>query len=198
MVERPFRDTAEQVTRNLVAASAGEARAAAALLPLVYEDLRRLAAARLVRLGPGQTLQATALVHEAYLRVVGTQDLGWRSRAHFFGAAARAMRNILIDHLRGRDALKRRGHGARLHHDTTAGLASEGPSDDLLALTQELGELEREHPRKAEVVTLRFFGGLEMNEIAELLGLTTRTVERDWRFARAWLNSRLAEPEAGP
>jgi RNA polymerase sigma factor (TIGR02999 family) len=183
------------VTRILSAVKEGEPEASDELLPLVYADLRKLAAARMARLSPGQTLQATALVHEAYVRLVGSTDPGWQGRAHFFGAAARAMRDILADHLQRKGSLKRGGHMRRVGEETAAELTSEGPSDDVLAVEELLEEFEREYPRKAEVVTLSFFGGLTATEIAEVLGLSTRTVERDWRFAKAWLNGRLAEAE---
>jgi len=203
MTESPSPDTRSQVTRLLNGLTSGEVQDSAELLPLVYGDLRRLAAARVARLGPGQSLVATELVHEAYLRLVGSTDPGWRGRAHFFGAAARAMRDILADRLRSKGSLKRGGHLRRVGPDTAARLTSEGPSDDVLALEEALQELERQHPRKGEVVTLSFFGGLASAEIAEVLGLSTRTVEREWRFARAWLNQRLASgvdgaTDAGP
>jgi RNA polymerase sigma factor (TIGR02999 family) len=136
-------------------------------------------------------------VHEAYVRLVGTNDPGWQGRAHFFGAAARAMRNVLADHLQRKARLKRGGHQHRVGDDTAAELASAGPSDDVLAVEEALEAFEREYPRQAEVVTLSYFGGLTAAEIAELLGLSARTVERDGRFAKAWLNSRLSEHEAG-
>ncbi len=167
------------------------------LLPLVYGELRKLAAARLARLAPGQTLQATALVHEAYLHLVGAGDPGWQGRAHFFGAAARAMRNVVADHLQRKGSRKRGGDRRRVDDATTAELAWDGPSADVLALEEVLAAFENEYPRKAEVVTLRFYGGLSTEEIAEVLSLSTRTVEREWRFAKAWLNSRLTEPDRG-
>ena len=195
MVEPPSQDAPAQVTRILDALAAGNESASAELLPLVYADLRELAASRMARLAPGQTLQATALVHEAYVRLVGSTDPGWQGRAHFFGAAARAMRNILADHLQRKNSLKQGGHFRRVGDDTAAELSCEGPSDDMLAVEEALGDFEREFPRKAEVVTLSFFGGLTMPEIAKVLGTSTRTVERDWRFAKAWLNDRLADEE---
>lgn len=168
--------------------SAGE------LTPLVYRDLRRLAAARMARLAPGQTIQATALVHEAWLRLVGDRDPGWRGRAHFFAAAARAMRDIVYDHLQQKRRLKRGGHLQRVDAEPDAVAADErGPGENELVVSEALEGLERDHPRKAEIVTLSFFGGLSTEEIAAVLGLSTRTVERDWRFARAWLNSRLGQ-----
>jgi RNA polymerase sigma factor (TIGR02999 family) len=151
----------------------------------------------MARLGAGQTLQATALVHEAYVRLVGSTDPGWQGRAHFFGAAARAMRDIVADHLQRKGSLKRGGHLRRVGEDTAAEVSSEGPSDDVLAVEEALAEFERDYPRQAQVVTLSFFGGLSAAEIAEVLGLSTRTVERDWRFAKAWLNGRLSESEDG-
>lgn len=184
------------MTRILGAVMAGEEQASRELLPLVYGDLRKLAAARMARLGPGQTLQATELVHEAYLRLVGSTDPGWQGRAHFFGAAARAMRDILADHLQRKGSLKLGGHLRRVGEDTAAELSCEGPSDDVLAVEEALQEFEREYPRRAEVVTLIFFGGLATAEVAEVLKLSERTVEREWRFAKAWLNKRLAEREA--
>jgi RNA polymerase sigma factor (TIGR02999 family) len=197
MVDPPSRDAPQQVTRILGALSTGEPQASDELLPLVYSDLRKLATSRMSRLAPGQTLQATALVHEAYVRLVGSTDPGWQGRAHFFGAAARAMRDILADHLRRKGSLKRGGHLRQVGEDTAAELSSEGPSTDVLAVEEALEDFEREYPRQAEVVTLSFFGGLTAAEIAEVLDLSTRTVERDWRFAKAWLNSRLSEREVG-
>jgi len=197
MAELPSPDHDSRVTRILSKVGTGELQFSEELLPLVYADLRQLAAARVARLGPGQTLGATELVHEAYLRLVGSTDPGWRGRAHFFGAAARAMRNLLADQLRSRNSLKRGGHLRRVGPETTASLTCEGPSDDVLAVEEALQEFERKHPRKAEVVTLSFFGGLDTAEIAEVLGLAPRTVEREWRFARAWLNQRLSAGEDG-
>jgi RNA polymerase sigma factor (TIGR02999 family) len=188
----------EQVTLLLGALRDGERQATDELFPLVYADLRRMAAARMARLAPGQTLQATALVHEAYFELVGTDDPGWKGRAHFLGAAARAMRNILADHLERKNSLKRGGHLARAGTETTEGLCSQGPSERELDVEEALQGLARDFPRKAEVVTLSFFGGLSTPEIAEVLGLSERTVERDWQFAKAWLNRHLGEREPMP
>lgn len=196
MVDTPPPDAIRNVTQLLDAARAGDAHASDELLPLVYGDLRRLAAARMARLGPGQTLQATALVHEAYVRLVGSTDPGWQGRAHFFGAAARAMRNVLADHLQRRGSLKRGGHLQRAE-DRAAEIGSDGPSDQVLAVEEALQDLERDYPRQARVVTLTFFGCMTAPEVAEALGLSTRTVERDWRFARSWLNAWFAEPKEG-
>ena len=195
MLDPPSQGAPRQVTLILGALQAGEREASDQLLPLVYADLRKLAAGRMARLAPGQTLQATELVHEAYVRLVGSSDPGWQGRAHFFGAAARAMRDILADHLQRKASLKRGGHMRRVGEDTAAELSSDGPSDDVLAVEEALEEFEKQYPRKAEVVTLSFFGGLTAAEIGEVLGLSERTVERDWRFAKAWLNARLAEGE---
>ncbi len=187
-----------QVTQLLDQLEVGRPVQAAELLQLVYPELRRLAAARMARLVPGQTLQATALVHEAWLRMVGDRDPGWRGRAHFFGAASRAMRDIVFDHLQAKRRLKRGGHLQRIDDDPDALPAAGGPGENELVVAEALEGLAREHPRKAEIVTMSFFGGLSTEEIAEVLGLSTRTVERDWRFARAWLNSRLGDQELAP
>lgn len=192
MADLPQTGAHRAVTRFQGAVDPESRRTSADLLPIVYSDLRRLAAARMSRLAPGQTLQATALVHEAYLRLVGDAHPGWQGRAHFFGAAARAMRNVVADHLQHKGSLKRGGNRRRLGEDAAAELTCEGPGDALLAVEEALGRFEREYPRKAEVVTLSFYGGLNHEEIAEVLGVSTRTVEREWQFAKAWLNSRLA------
>jgi RNA polymerase sigma factor (TIGR02999 family) len=195
MIDPPSRDAPLEVTRLLDAVSSGQADASELLLPLVYDDLRKLAAARMSRLAPGQTLQATALVHEAYVRLVGSKDPGWQGRAHFFGAAARSMRDILADHLQRKASLKRGGHFYRLSEEQAGAISCDGPSDDILAVEEVLEAFEAQYPRKGEVVTLSFFGGLTAPEIAEVLGVSTRTVERDWQFAKAWMNSRLADRE---
>ena len=195
MVDSPSKGAPQAVTRILGELQGGEVEASSELLPLVYKDLRKLAASRMARLGPGQTLQATALVHEAYVRLVGSTDPGWQGRAHFFGAAARAMRDILADGLQRKGSLKRGGHFRRVGEETAAGLSQDGPDENALAVEEALQNLEREYPRKAEVVTLSFFGGLTTEEIAEVLGLSTRSVERDWRFAKAWLNGQLSDAE---
>ncbi|WP_293252588.1 ECF-type sigma factor [Nannocystis sp.] len=183
-----------EITRMLHAAAAGDVEAAAALLPRVYKELRALAAARLRRLPPGQTLQATALVHEAYLALVEREDPGWNGRGHFFGAAAQAMREIVIDQARRKAAHKRGGELRRESSEALAELAVDDglPGEDLLALDAALTRLQAEHPERAQVVLLRHFGGLSEAEIAALLGVSTRTVERAWRFARAYLHAALA------
>ena len=195
MVDVPPDEPHPRLTQILKAASTGEKNASSELLPLVYADLRKLAASRMARLAPGQTLQATALVHEAYVSLIGSEDPGWQGRAHFFGAAARAMRNILADNLQQKACLKRGGGHRRVGDDTAADLSCDGPSDDVLAVEEALEQFEREYPREAEVVTLNFFGGLTAKESAALLSLSTRTIEGDLRFAKAWLNSWLSERE---
>lgn len=195
MSETPSPTAREQVTHLLGALRDGGQPATDELFALVYDDLRRMAAARMARLAPGQTLQATSLVHEAYLSLVGSDDPGWKGRAYFLGAAARAMRNILADHLERKNSLRRGGHLARAGEEAAPEPCSQGPSDGELAVEEALQALARDFPRKAEVVTLSFFGGLSTPEIAEVLGLSERTVERDWQFSKAWLNRRLGEPE---
>jgi RNA polymerase sigma factor (TIGR02999 family) len=188
------------VTQMLDDIAAGRREAAAELLPVVYGELRKLAAAQMARLRPGQTLQPTALVHEAYLKLVGEADPRWNGRGHFFGAAAQAMRELIVDHVRRKAAGKRGGGRApepldAAVADIAAGAGDLGP-EDVLAVDAALERLEAEHPRKAQVAVMRYFGGLSEQEIAEALGVTTRTVEREWRFARAFLHEVL-EPGAG-
>ncbi len=171
--------------------SRAELQAAADLLPALYAELRSLAAALTARLPPGQTLQPTALVHEAYLKMVRGQDPGWEGRRHFFGAAARAMREILIDQARRKASGKHGGQGQRV--ELTEGLALiEPPADDLLALDDAIQRLQAEEPRLAEVVMLRYYAGLSVEETAEVVGRSDRTVKREWRQARAWLAGRLS------
>src|SRR5262245_14728668 len=171
------------VTRLLDAAAAGDRKAAADLLPLVYDELRKLAAARMAAESPGHTLDATALVHEAYLRLTGQQS--FQSRGHFLRAAAEAMRLILVDHARARAAQKRGGQRKRVPLDDAA-LWVQSP-DHLLALNDALGRFAAEEPRKAELVSLRFFAGMSTPEAAAALGVSVPTAERWWAFARTWL-----------
>jgi RNA polymerase sigma factor (TIGR02999 family) len=182
------------VTQILSAIDRGDPGAAEQLLPLVYDELRKVAAARLAREAPGQTLQATALVHEAYLRLVGG-DPGrpWEGRGHFFAAAAEAMRRILVDRARGRRRLKRGGSRRRQDLDLVALTAPDAPPDDLLDLDEALGQLDRVDPRAAALVKLRLFAGLTLDQAAAALGVSPRTADTDWRFARAWLFERLAD-----
>jgi len=181
-----------EVTRILDAIGRGEEQAARDLLPLVYDELRRLAARRLARENPGQTLQATALVHEAYLRLVGP-DPGepWDGRAHFFAAAAEAMRRILLDRARDRKRLKRGGSRRRESLDLDGLVADNALPDDLIDLDEALGCLAQIDARGAKLVKLRLFAGLTLDEAAAALGVVRRTAERDWAFARAWLFRQL-------
>src|SRR5215470_1945213 len=170
-------------------------RAAAKLLSEVYAELRRVAAGLMTRLAPGQTLQPTALVHEAYLRLVRGHDPGWEGRRHFFGAAARAMREILIEQARRKHSRKRGGGARRV--ELSEGLALiEPPADDLLALDEAIGQLQAEKPHLAEIVLLRYFTGLSVEETADVIGRSVSTITREWRFARAWLAGRLGN--SGP
>ena len=182
------------VTRLLAAADAGDPRAAADLLPLVYDELRKLAASRLARETPGQSLDATALVHEAYLRLVGGDPArDWAGRGHFFAAAAEAMRRILIDRARQRHSGKRGGDRRRV--DLDSGAVPTDPDDraagDLLALDDALKQLEREDPAKAALVKLRYFAGLTIRQAADALGISPATAKRHWIYARAWLFGKL-------
>ncbi|NNE09548.1 MAG: sigma-70 family RNA polymerase sigma factor [Gemmatimonadetes bacterium] len=186
----------EPVTRLLERVSQGDAGAATELLPLVYGELRRLAVARMAKVPPGNTLQPTALVHEAYLRLVGKGDPGWNGRGHFFGAAAEAMRQILVDQARRKSAARHGGGRKRLDVDEVE-IAFEAPVDDILALNLALEKLEESDPRKAAIVKLRFFAGLDRLETAAALGVSVATVDRDWRYILARLHSELApdDPE---
>ena len=172
-----------------------EIQPAAELLPVVYAELRRLAVALSGRLPPGQTLQPTALVHEAYLRLTRRADPGWESPRHFFGAAARAMREILIEQARRKATLKRGGTGRRV--ELAEGLAViEPPADDVLALDEAIQKLQAEDPRLAEIVMLRYYTGLSVEETAAVLGESVRTVYRAWRHARTWLALEMGEDAA--
>ena len=169
-----------------------EMQPAADLLPVVYAELRRLAAAMAGRLPPGQTLQATALVHEAYLRLVGDLEPGWQGRRHFFGAAARAMRDILVEQARRKGTHKHGGDARRV--ELTEGLAIiEPPADDLLAVDEAIQELWVEKPHLAEIAMLRYFAGQSVDQTAAVLGISASTVAREWRFARAWQARRLGD-----
>lgn len=185
----------QRLTETLMAIEGGDPRAASELLPLVYSELRKLAHSLMARRPPGNTLQTTALVHEAYLRLVGEADIGWNSRGHFFGAAAQAMRRILVDQAR-RKASEKHGGGLRRTVGSDWELAVEPPSIDVLALDEAIGRMECEDPRKARIVMLRYFAGLTEAEVAETLDISLRTVEREWRFARALLFSELVGGKA--
>jgi RNA polymerase sigma factor (TIGR02999 family) len=184
------------VTLILHAIRQGDARAVDELLPLVYEELRLLAAQKMSHERPGQTLQATALVHEAYIRLVGTEAKGWDSRAHFFAAAAEAMRRVLIDRARRRHA-DRHGAGWRRVALETIDAPAQADEDVLMWVHGALEALALDDPRAAELVKLRFFAGLGVEETALALGVTDRTARRYWRFARAWLCDRLSREERG-
>jgi RNA polymerase sigma factor (TIGR02999 family) len=181
-----------EVTRLLQAIERGETQATADLLPLVYNELRRLAAAKLAHEKPGQTLQATALVHEAYLRLVGDgRDVdSWHSRGHFFAAAAQAMRRILIDAARAKGRQKRQADGGRFDIDTID-VAVHASPDQLLAIDEALDKLEREDPAVFELVKLRFFAGFNVEQAAAALGISPATAYRHWNYARAWLHAEL-------
>ena len=184
------------VTRLLDAANRGDAQAGSDLLPLVYDELRRLAAARLAREAPGQSLQATSLVHEAYLRLVGNGDEPrWHSRRHFFAAAAEAMRRILIDRARARRAEKRGGGRARRSLDDIDPADPEAP-EDLLALDEALGRLAAKDAVKAELVKLRFFAGLTLEQAAAVLDFSPATADRYWAYARVWLLRELTQDDS--
>lgn len=188
--------TVSDITQLLQAIEGGDPRAASQLLPLVYDELRRLARYRMGHEAPGNTLQATALVHEAYLRIVGPAgDSDWNSRAHFFGAAAEAMRRILIERGRAKRRIKRGGDRKREPLEPGE-LTLDPVSDDILALDEALTQFAKIEPLKARLVELRYFGGLGQQEVAQLLGISKATADRYWAFARAWLFDAIqSEPE---
>jgi len=182
-----------EVTRILSAVEQGDPHAAEQLLPLIYDELRKLAAQKLTQEGPGQTLQSTALVHEAYLRLVDTSKAQhWDSRGHFFAAAAEAMRRILIDNARRKRRPKHGGDRQRVDLDEGA-LVTKTPSDDVLALDEALTKLAAEDPAKAQLVKLRFFAGVTLPEAAHALGISVATAERHWTYARVWLYAELTQ-----
>jgi RNA polymerase sigma factor (TIGR02999 family) len=185
------------VTQILSAIDQGDPKAAEQLLPLVYDELRRLAAQKMAHEAPGHTLQATALVHEAYVRLVkGDPDRQWNGRGHFFAAAAEAMRRILVEKARHKRSLKAGGNRRRQElPDIEA--AVPGPPIDLLALHQALEKLEKQDPRKAELVKLRFFAGLTIAQAAQVLGISTATADNDWAYARSWLCLEIGGAEDG-
>lgn len=183
------------VTELLNALQGGRpSRQEEALLPVVYRELRRIAAARMARQAPGQTLQATALVHEAYLKLMGGKGETWENRRHFFGAAARAMSQILVDIARRKQSARRGGE--QPHVDITlVELPQPVPPERFIALHDALQRLAAQNPTEAEIVRLRYFTGLETSEVAEMLGLSVRTVARHWVFAKAWLFREMSRPE---
>jgi len=184
------------VTRALKAAVDGDPEAAQNLLPLVYTELRALAQSHLRRLPPGHTLQPTALVHEAYLRVAGPDDPGWDGRGHFFAAAARAMRDILVEEARRKSAIKRGGDQGRVDLEH-AEPSIEPPSDDVLAVDEAVKRLEQDDPRKGQIVNLRYFARLTAEETASALDISAATVRREWRYIRAWLERELRRDDVG-
>ncbi len=181
------------VSRILDRINAGELDRAEELLPLVYEELRRLARVRMEAEPAGQTVQATALVHEAYLRLVGSEDPGWNGRRHFFGAAAQAMRRILIERARRKGRIK---HGGGLQRRELDDLEDAGcmPDEVLIQIDEAIGRLEKQDPQKGQIVNLRYFAGLSNQETADALGVSLSTVERQWRFLKAWLRTELPDP----
>ena len=188
------------VSKLLQAIESGDKQAAAQLLPLVYSELRRLAKSRLASERPGQTLQATDLVHEAYRKLVDADEGDghkWNSEGHFFGAAAQAMRRILIDRAREKAALKRGGDLQRVEFDAIEHPASERPNE-LLQLDAALSRLEANDPQKAELVKLRFFAGLTNKQAARALGISPATADRRWSFARAWLKTEMKRDSDSP
>ncbi len=185
---------ARDVTQLLVAASGGDAKAAEALLPVVYDDLRRRAQAMMRREGGGHTLQATALVHEAYMRLIQQDRVDWQGRAHFFAIAAQIMRRILVDHARGRLRAKRGGGQAKVSLDEGLPLTTERDAD-VVALDDALQRLATLDPRQAQIVEMRFFGGLTVEEVALALGVSKRTVEAEWTLIKAWMRRELS-PDA--
>jgi RNA polymerase sigma-70 factor, ECF subfamily len=185
-------ESTHAVTDLLKAWASGDQAALDQLLPLIYDDLRRQAQ-RYMRAQPvGHTLQTTALVHEAYLRLVGQTSVEWNGRAHFFGVAAKAMRSILVDHARAGNAAKRGGSARAITLDEGAGIAGPEPGVDVLALHEALGRLAELDSRKSQLVELRYFGGLGIDEAAAVLDVSAATVKRDWTTARAWLKRELS------
>lgn len=180
------------VTQLLNAAGDGDKHAAAELLPLLYDELRKLARSNMGRESPGNTLQPTALVHEAYIRLVGNSEVKWDGRGHFFGAAAKAMRRILVERARAKGRIKRGGDRSRVELVGDA-MATEPSPDELIPLDEALDKLEKYDSRKAEVVMLRYFAGLTIEETAAALNVSTATVKNEWAFARAWLHRELDE-----
>ncbi len=192
--------TSHDITQLLVRASAGEQRAVDVLLPVVYDELRRIAERCLRRERPDHTLQTTALVHEAYMKLVDQRQAQWQNRAHFYAIAAQAMRRILVNHAKGVNRVKRGGKRGRVPLDESVAVTPE-PDIDLVALDEALSRLAELDSRKSKLVELRFFGGMSIEETAEVLGIAPATVKRDWNFAKAWLFRELSkgdEPHPRP
>ncbi|MHC4496785.1 MAG: ECF-type sigma factor [Planctomycetota bacterium] len=182
------------VTRILNAIEQGDAKAADKLLPLIYEELRLLAAQKMSQESPGQTLQATALVHEAYLRLVGAEVRNWDNRGHFFAAAAEAMRRILVDNARRKRSMKRGGHRQKMNL-SDAFVVIEEPKEDILAVNEALDKLAGEDQKLAEVIKLRYFAGLTLDQIATIMGIGRRTADRYWALGRAWLYQEIIQED---
>ncbi len=182
----------QDVTQLLVDWSNGDQAALERLLPLVNDELRRLARRYMRREGPGHTLQTSALVNEAYLRLIDQKNVQWQNRAHFFGIAAQLMRRILIDHARSHHYAKRGGGASKVSLDEAAAV-KDARADELLAVDEALEKLTALDPRKGRVVELRFFGGLSLEETAEVMGISSPTVQREWRAAKAWLHRMLTD-----
>ena len=180
-----------EVTRLLLAWSGGDAAASEHLMALVYEELRQLARSYLRQERSGHTLQPTALVHEAYLRLLDDPRIDWKSRAQFYGIAARLMRQVLVDHARRKGAAKRGGQAEKIPLDEAGEFVQDGGVVDFVTLDAALEDLAQSYPRPSKVVELRFFGGMAAREIGEVLQVTPRTIERDWEFARWWLRRAL-------
>ncbi len=187
-------DDRTEFTRLLADIEKGGKHSADELLPLVYEELRMLARSRMARELPGQTLQATSLVHEAWMRLVGPEDPGWNGKGHFFGAASLAMRRILVEQARRKKRLKHGGDRDRVALEGVD-IAAEIPVADVLAVDEAVARLERQDERKGRIVNLRYFAGLTNHETAEVLGVSEGTVEREWRFIKAWLKTELGGDE---
>ena len=183
--------SSEGITQLLVDWGNGDQAALEKLMPLVYSELRRLASNYLRRERGEHTLQPTALVNEAYLKLIDQRNAKWQNRAHFFGISAQLMRRILVDHARQHQAVKRGGSGQQRVSITTVEKLAKEPEVDLLSLNEALDELARMDPQQGRIVELKFFGGLQIDEIAEVLGIGHATVERDWKLARAWLRRQL-------
>jgi RNA polymerase sigma-70 factor, ECF subfamily len=185
-------DAPKNVTQLLLAWSDGDQAALDQLVPLVYDELRRLARRYMARENPGHTLQTTALVNEAYMRLVDWKNVHWQNRAHFFGVSAQLMRRLLVDFARARHQIKRAGEAQRVSFEDALAVSVDR-SADIIALDDALKTLATLNPRQAQVVEMRFFGGLSEDEIAEVLKVSTKTVKRDWQMAKAWLYRELAK-----
>jgi len=185
-------EAGDDVTRLLVQLRAGNQGVADQLVPLIYAELRRIAGSQMARERSGHTLQATAVVHEAYMRLAGEQDIEWQNRAHFFAIAAKTMRRVLLEYARQRRAGKRGGEAARKVDLDAELLIGDDRIEDVVALDEVLARLSEMDPEQGRVVELRFFAGLNVDETAEVMGISPRTVKREWRLAKAWLQLELA------